>query len=494
MRKLGIALVLLLATPLHAQLWGTLEPGPYASGLTQLERYDQSRPYRTARTLDGKPREGERARPIRVSIWYPAHASNATPLAFGDYLDMIAGEARFGPLTAEQKKAAADAFFAQPLLNTITPAQRAKMRALTTRAIRDAKPVDGKFPLILYSLGSAAIANVTPEYLASHGYVVVLSPRLGAFAGLPQDNRDGLDLETKLRDMDFVINVMREWKQADVSNMASIGFSAGGRWALAAAMKSPDVRAVVALDSVMLFDDPVTAAWLTMPHFSLENVRVPVLNMVRAEFAARENPKMWEGMRYADRTYILFEDPVLDHWDFQSLGYATALAGARGANAPKVEEMFHTFNRTTLAFLDAHLKGGAPFKPERAKHIAAERAPVGVRELMNALAEEDVDAAIAAHRRAPVDEAVMNTAGYTLLFIGRTADAIKVLAANAEAHPNSANVYDSLADAYLAIGDRAKARELTKQAAATLEKEEGLTPERRAAIQGSIDQKLRDLQ
>jgi len=489
----NLALLLLLATPLHAQLWGKLEPGPYASGFTQLDRYDISRPYRTARTIDGKPREGERARPIRISIWYPAQASNAKTLTMGDYLDMLASEARFREVTADEKRAAENAFFGNPLLNTLTPEHRAKMRTLTTRAVRDAKPVDGKFPVVLYSLGATAIANITPEYLASHGYVVALTPRLGAFAGLPQDNRDALDLETKLRDMDFMLNAIRDWKQADTTNMAALGFSAGGRWALAAAMKSPDVRAVVSLDSVMLFNDRVTEAWKTMPHYNLDSVRVPVLHMVRSAFAAQEDMKMWEAMRYADRTYVLFEDPALDHWDFQSLGYATALAGARGASASKVDALFHRFNRTTLAFLDAHLKGGAAFQAEGAKHIAAQPAPLSNREFMNALVEDDVDTAIAANKRAPIDEAAMNVAGYTLLFSGRTQDALKVLAANAEAYPNSSNVYDSLADAYLATGDRAKALELTKKAAEVLEKEQGLTPERRAAIKGSVEQKLKEL-
>src|SRR5215212_7977840 len=133
--------------------------------------------------LDGAPRSGERARPIRVSVWYPAAASDAAPLTFGDYADMAAGETRFGPLTDEQKRRGEDALFSAPLLNTVTREQRARLRTMRSRAVRDAKPAAGRFPLILYSLGSAALAHVTPEYLASHGYVVVQAPRAGASAG-----------------------------------------------------------------------------------------------------------------------------------------------------------------------------------------------------------------------------------------------------------------------------------------------------------------------
>lgn len=495
--------LLLLTLPLSAQsLWGDLESGPYTPGFTQWERYDHSRPYRTARTLDGKPRGGERARPIRISIWYPAEKSNAATLTFGDYLDMLGGEARFGAVSAEEKRRAEETFRAFPLLNGLKPEHWTKMRGFTSRAVRDAKPVDGKFPVILYSLGSTVIAHATPEYLASHGYVVVQAPRLGAFAGMPQDSRDGLDLEMKLRDMDFMLNEVRAWRQADTTNLGTIGFSAGGRWALAAAMKNQDVKAVVSLDSVMMFTDPVGAAWRTMPHFNLDAVRVPVLHLTRTEFAKQDDMKMWEAMRYADRTYVEYTEPSLNHWDVQSLGYATALAGARGADAAHVSNVYHAVSRQTLAFLDAHLKGKKPFKAEGPKvtHTAALPAPVTAADFLGAVDDGGARAAIDTYRRQwkergtpPVPEPIVNTAGYVLLFSGRADEGVELLALNVEAFPTSANAYDSLADAYVAIGDRRKALEMTKKAAELLPLEKDMAADRRAAIQGSIDAKLREL-
>jgi dienelactone hydrolase len=490
------------AIVLAASLWGNLEAGPHAAGYAQLARYDASRPYRTARTLDGTPRKGERARPIVISVWYPASvAPDAKPLTFGDYVDFVANEAGIAPMTEERRRRAEATLFALPLLNTATAEQRAKLRPMQTRAYRNAKPASGTFPLILYSLGSAALAHVTPEYLASHGYVVVQSPRLGPHAGSPPDNRDGLDLEMKLRDMDFILNVVRnELPQADVHNIGTLGFSAGGRWALAAAMKNPDVHAVVSLDSVMLFNDPVTEAWRRMPHFSLDAVRAPVLHITRETFARQDDPAMWTAMRHADRTRAVFDDPALDHFDFQSIGYALALAGVR--DSAKFSGVFHAFNRATLAFFNAHLKGGS-FALESqpgmsVARVAAQPAPITAAEFANALEEEGVDGAIAAYRRAwkergepPVPEATLNVSGYTALFGGRVADGVKLLALNAEAFPNSANVYDSLADAYLAAGDRAKAVEYAKKADALLAQDTTIAADRKAAIKASIDAKLK---
>ncbi len=55
-------------------------------------------------------------------------------------------------------------------------------------------------------------------------------------------------------------------------------------------------------------------------------------------------------------------------------------------------------------------------------------------------------------------EALMNQLGYQLLARGKTEEAIGVFKANVERHPNSANVYDSLAEAYEKAGRLEQAR------------------------------------
>ena len=55
------------------------------------------------------------------------------------------------------------------------------------------------------------------------------------------------------------------------------------------------------------------------------------------------------------------------------------------------------------------------------------------------------------------DEGEFNAIGYRLMGAGKTKDAIEIFKLNAALYPNSANVYDSLAEAYLKIGDNAKA-------------------------------------
>ena len=59
-----------------------------------------------------------------------------------------------------------------------------------------------------------------------------------------------------------------------------------------------------------------------------------------------------------------------------------------------------------------------------------------------------------------------NAAGYALLRAGRTDDAVAVFRANVEVHPEYANGWDSLGEAYEARGMRAEAAEAYRRAVA----------------------------
>lgn len=59
---------------------------------------------------------------------------------------------------------------------------------------------------------------------------------------------------------------------------------------------------------------------------------------------------------------------------------------------------------------------------------------------------------------------ILNQIGYNLLFDGKVEEAIEVFTLNTELFPDIANCYDSLGEAYLKKGDRAKALELYKKA------------------------------
>lgn len=58
-----------------------------------------------------------------------------------------------------------------------------------------------------------------------------------------------------------------------------------------------------------------------------------------------------------------------------------------------------------------------------------------------------------------LDESTLNTLGYALMRAGRLQDALRVFQRNVAEYPNAANPHDSLGEAFMALGNRAKAIE-----------------------------------
>ena len=91
------------------------------------------------------------------------------------------------------------------------------------------------------------------------------------------------------------------------------------------------------------------------------------------------------------------------------------------------------------------------------------------------------------------DEGLVNAIGYEHLQEGDNKGAIEILKLNANAFPDSANVYDSLSDAYLADGQKDLARENAKKALQMLATDTSVNEDFRKGIQESAEGKLKQL-
>jgi hypothetical protein len=90
-------------------------------------------------------------------------------------------------------------------------------------------------------------------------------------------------------------------------------------------------------------------------------------------------------------------------------------------------------------------------------------------------------------------EAVVNFMGYEHMQSGDVKGAVEIMRLNAAAYPDSPNVYDSLADAYLADGQMDLARRNAEKALEHLQSDTTDPEERRKGIKASAEQKLRQL-
>ena len=67
--------------------WGDMESGPHAVGFRVIRGYDHTRSYWPPVGYDGKRDTLETARPMQISVWYPAADSvSRTRMAFGEHV------------------------------------------------------------------------------------------------------------------------------------------------------------------------------------------------------------------------------------------------------------------------------------------------------------------------------------------------------------------------------------------------------------------------
>jgi hypothetical protein len=132
-----------------------LSPGPWPVGFTRLARTDSARPLPS-----GEPR------PLDIGVWFPARAPGASHLTIRTYFPAAGtDESRaFAAFLVAHgaPDSAVTAWLDAPMLATADPA-----------------PAGGRFPLVLVAQGNGqTVHDQAPlaEYLASHGYLVAISP------------------------------------------------------------------------------------------------------------------------------------------------------------------------------------------------------------------------------------------------------------------------------------------------------------------------------
>ncbi len=90
-------------------------------------------------------------------------------------------------------------------------------------------------------------------------------------------------------------------------------------------------------------------------------------------------------------------------------------------------------------------------------------------------------------------EGAINAMGYEFLQGGRAPDAVALFELNVDANPNSANAYDSLSDAYLAVNNREKALEFARKALEVLPRDTQASEAFKQQIRESAEGKIRQL-
>jgi hypothetical protein len=211
----------------------------YNAGYKEYKAVDSLRRYKPAAVKEAPLFY----RPEEIDVWYPARINPGNrPLDYRYFLSLF--ERRANTFQDSVKYNG----LADELMKHFTIAGGGTDMHIKTKSYKDARAIDGSFPLIIYmsSYNGMSYENVPLfENLASHGYIVVSISSIGRYPGnMTTKYPDALE---QVKDAEFALRLLRT-QNIDTSNIGVIGYSYGGVAAALSAMKDKSIKAVLSLD------------------------------------------------------------------------------------------------------------------------------------------------------------------------------------------------------------------------------------------------------
>lgn len=454
-----------------------LENGKYDVGFRHYQTVDSTRTYNRIYDWNNK----YMPRPIPVSLWYPAAGKpkDAQLMTVLDYMAILKTEEEWEYLPNEQILN----WFYYP--NTAANQNHLKEQ---TMAYPEIEPANGKFPVILYapSYQASSIENFALcEYLASHGYLVISSPSRGTENRFLEGGTEK-DMETQARDIEFLIKEVQKLPIAALDQIATMGFSFGGLSNVLSQVRNDDIKAIVSLDGSIKYQ---YGTLKKSPFFNSAKVDVPFIHMAQKaipEQVLKEdniNPELdtkfefYDSISNSSAYQLKFRN--LTHAYFSTLGVLFQQRDPRQDKSDSaIMESYKLVSIYTLNFLNAFLKSDADALrfiennySESLLVTQKSKEPQGQKisfQDFNELAakqnyqdlEDLYQSILNKNPSLELPEGNLNNLGLQLLFNPRTsAKGINVLSFATTVYQESANLFDSLAEAYLFVGDVGKAVE-----------------------------------
>ena len=257
----------------------------------------------------------------------------------------------------------------------------------------------------------------------------------------------------------------------DKTRIAAAGASCGANQSVQLARRHPEVRTVVLLSGAIAANGR---------EFIRDSAWLPIFGA-----ASHGDGGAVETLRWA---MGWSRNPSNTFVEYRAAGHGTDMFAVERELQPQV-----------LTWLETHLKAASTTRPTGTT-VAA---PTVVEEIWTALhqtggverARKLYDEAKSRDKNAVlIPEAETNQLGYQLLQAGNFKDAIVVFQMNVEEYPRSANVYDSLSDGYLAMGNKEEALKYAEKAIQALDNDTNATAEFKQLLRESAAKKIKELQ
>jgi len=354
MKRIPLLLLVVLCTnSLFGQNIGIINDcvkGNFKVGFTHLTLSDYSR------TFDKE----NKFRSIQLTIWYPASDENdAQPLKYKDYVNLF----------QKDKTTGIESFKKDPLQYGANDTILNQILQSRTLAIKRAKAEDGSLPLVLFAPGinEKSYSNaILCEKLASNGYIVASTSFLEAYSS-DLENTPNIHIEPQIRDMEFILAYMRNFKNVNFEKIGLIGHSAGGSSAVMLALRNFNIDAVAVLDGSFI-GNPGLNILSNFDYFDPKYLDIPFLHFIsgywrkNGETHIDFNNQFFNGIEKSesfilDMYDLLHQSFVSDmHLRFDNSGIDYKKLGF-DQSEKKTDLSYFVIGEVIQTYFDLHLKG-----------------------------------------------------------------------------------------------------------------------------------------
>ncbi|MEQ8928109.1 MAG: hypothetical protein RLO81_19990, partial [Fulvivirga sp.] len=251
---------------------------PHVVGYKTLETFDITRPAIPYSDWQGNlyKTPDYKGRQFQINIWYPAENATSTQLTIGNYIDLTARSVYF-----EQTKENLN-FGRQEIVskvhdlgNTDSLKSLDVFNNLTTKAYLNARPIDDKFPLIVYPNGIAPFTTApTCEMLASYGFVVVSFQMKGVDSSTSEASTIGADIGAD--DLKFILSEVLKLDFVDNDKIALIGNAIVSSFCVAHLVKNENIDAFISLEGGFISNYEQTIL-NDIPAYQPHRLNIPML-------------------------------------------------------------------------------------------------------------------------------------------------------------------------------------------------------------------------
>jgi hypothetical protein len=213
-------------------------------GFKILEAYDSNRLYKPGSEIS----DSLHFRPVEIDLWYPAEvASSDSPASFAYFLDLLETRSNFYDDTSTYGGLGEE--LVQYLTGGLNCSDSNRLKSIKTESYLNAKPIQKKFPLVLYLTGFNGMSYenyLLFEALVRKGFIVGSVSSIGRYPGHMTMEKE--DLLEQVEDAQFALNYLAESNYA-TEDVGLLAYSWGGLAATVMTMEETQrFKAVVSLD------------------------------------------------------------------------------------------------------------------------------------------------------------------------------------------------------------------------------------------------------